>query len=84
MPDCRDAQIRQVISRQGRKNRFVNLVFAERSLIPSKAKAPQPDHDVHDGPKIRAPHTNAERPGEVLGGVKVPRGLCISPTALIQ
>ena len=28
---------------------FVYLVFAERSLILSKAKAPQPDHDVHEG-----------------------------------
>ena len=32
---------------QARQNRLVNFVFAERSLILSKAKAPQPNHDVH-------------------------------------
>jgi len=49
MTDDADAQILQVFRRQARKNSFVNLVFAERSLILSEAKAPQPDHDVHDG-----------------------------------
>jgi hypothetical protein len=48
VPDSRDAKLLQVLSRQARKNRFVNLILAERSLILSKAKAPQPDHDVHD------------------------------------
>jgi hypothetical protein len=43
MPKCRDAKLLQVLVRQGRQNRFVNLVFAERSLILSKAKAPQPN-----------------------------------------
>jgi hypothetical protein len=36
-------------NRQARKNRPVNFIFAERCLILSKAKAPQPNHDVHDG-----------------------------------
>jgi hypothetical protein len=28
---------------------WLAVVVAERSLIPSEAKAPQPDHNVHDG-----------------------------------
>jgi hypothetical protein len=43
MPKCRDAKLLQVPVRQARKNRFVNFVFAERSLILSKAKATQPN-----------------------------------------
>jgi hypothetical protein len=38
MPKCRDAKLLQVVVRLARKNSFVNLVFAERSLILSKAK----------------------------------------------
>ena len=49
MPKCRDAKLLQVLLRQPWKNRLVNLVLAERSLVLSEAKAPQPDHDVHDG-----------------------------------
>jgi hypothetical protein len=30
------------------QDRFVNLILAERSLILSKAEAPQPNHDVHN------------------------------------
>ena len=47
MPKCCDAKLLQVLVRQARKNRFVNLVVAERSLILSKAKAAQPNHHVH-------------------------------------
>ena len=49
MPDNADAQILQVFRRQARKNRFVNLVLAERSLISFEAKAPQPTSEVHNG-----------------------------------
>ena len=48
MPECRDAKLVQVLRRQAPQDRFVNLVLAERSLILSKAKAPQPYHYVHD------------------------------------
>jgi hypothetical protein len=48
MTDCRDAKLLQGLVRQAGKNRLVYLILAERSLILSKAKAPQPDHDVHD------------------------------------
>ena len=59
MSECRDAKLLQVLSRQAGKNRFVNLVLAERSLILSKAKAPQPDHDVHDGAHNRGWRTSS-------------------------
>jgi hypothetical protein len=62
MTDDADAQILQVFRRQARKNRLVNLVLAERSLILSEAKAPQPDHDVHDG-GLPLPSTH-DRPNE--------------------
>jgi site-specific recombinase XerD len=35
--------------RQARKDRLVYLILAEGRLILPKAKAPQPDHNVHDG-----------------------------------
>src|SRR5262245_37012312 len=49
----RDAKLFQVLCREARKNCFVNLVFAERSLILSKAKAAQPTPEVHNGSPIR-------------------------------
>ena len=39
----------QVLVSQTRENRFVYVIIAEDRLIPSEAKAPQPDHNVHDG-----------------------------------
>ena len=70
MPQRRDAKLLQVFRRQARKNRLVNLIFAERSLILSKAKAPQPNHDVHVGAELRSRSISSlEGPGEVLGGV---------------
>ena len=47
MPDNTDAQILQVVCRQGRQDRLVNLIFAECRLVPFEAKAPQPTPDVH-------------------------------------
>jgi len=49
MTDRTNADFFQVLLRQARQDPFVYLVFAERSLILPKAKAPQPNHDVHDG-----------------------------------
>ena len=63
MPQRRDAKLLQVFSRQARKDRFVNLVFAERSLILSEAQAPQPDHDVHDGAHNGGVHHPPEKRG---------------------
>jgi hypothetical protein len=47
MTDKTDAQIPQVVCRQGRQDRIVDLIFAECRLVPFEAKAPQPTPDVH-------------------------------------
>jgi hypothetical protein len=47
MPDQNDAQILQVVCRQGRQDCLVYLIFAECRLVPFEAKAPQPTPDVH-------------------------------------
>ena len=47
MSDNTDAQILQVVCRQTRQDRLVDLIFAECRLIPFEAKAPQPTPDVH-------------------------------------
>ena len=49
VPQRRDAKLFQVLSREVREDRLVNVVLAEQRLILSEAKAPQPDHNVHDG-----------------------------------
>ena len=48
MPKRNDAKLLQVLRRQGRQNRLINVVLAKQRLILSKAQAPQPDHNVHD------------------------------------
>jgi hypothetical protein len=48
MPQCGDAKLFQVLSREARQDPLVNLVLAEDRLILPEAQAPQPDHDVHD------------------------------------
>ena len=47
VPQRGNAKLLQVFSRQAGKNCLVYLILPERSLILSKAKAPQPDHDFH-------------------------------------
>jgi hypothetical protein len=54
VPERRDAKFLQVLSRQARKNRLVDLVLAECRLIPFEAKAPQPTPDVRGGVLIPA------------------------------
>ena len=44
-----NAKLLQVLVRQARENRFIYVIIAEDRLIPSEAKAPQPDHNVHRG-----------------------------------
>ena len=52
-----DAKLLQVLVRQARENRLVYVILAEDRLIFPEAKAPQPDHDVHDGdPNSGLPH----------------------------
>jgi hypothetical protein len=49
MPNCCDAKLLERLVRQARKERFIYLILAERSLILPKAKAAQPTCDVHGG-----------------------------------
>ena len=49
MPDKSDAKILQVLRRQTRQDRVVDLILAERRLIFFEAKPPQPTSDVHEG-----------------------------------
>ena len=49
MPQRRDTKLLEVLDRQVRQDRLVDVVLAEHSLVLSEAKAPQPDHDIHDG-----------------------------------
>jgi hypothetical protein len=49
MPQCSDAKLFQVLSREARQDPLVNLILAEDCLVLLKAQAPQPDHNVHDG-----------------------------------
>jgi hypothetical protein len=45
----RDAKLLQVLVRQTRENRLVYVILAEDRLVLAEAKAPQPDHNVHEG-----------------------------------
>src|SRR5262245_1767370 len=64
MPDKTDAQILQVVCRQGRQDRLVDLIFAECRLIPFETKAPQPTPDVHHRALTLA--ANAPHPLDLL------------------
>jgi hypothetical protein len=48
-PTILTAQILQVLSREVRQDRFVNLVLAEGPFVPFEGKAPQPNSAVHEG-----------------------------------
>jgi hypothetical protein len=62
MTNRTNADFFQVLLRRAREDPFVYLVIAERSLILSKAKAPQPNHNVHDG-GLTLPSTH-DRPND--------------------
>ena len=49
MAESLDAKLLEVLRRQARQNLLVDLVLAERGLIPFETKAPQPFSDVHGG-----------------------------------
>jgi hypothetical protein len=49
VPDNNYAKILQVLRRQARQDRVVDLVLAECRLVPFEAKAPQPTPEIHDG-----------------------------------
>jgi hypothetical protein len=47
MPKSRDAQLLQVLRRQGRQNLAVDLIVAKGSLVLPEAEALQPSRDIH-------------------------------------
>jgi hypothetical protein len=47
--DDNDAKVLQVLGRQTRQDLLIDLVFAERRLIPFETKAAEPIPEVHDG-----------------------------------
>ena len=49
MPECGDAKLLEVLRRQVRQDPLADFVLTKRGLILPKAKAPQPQHNVHDG-----------------------------------
>jgi hypothetical protein len=52
MPDKSDTKILQVLRRQTRQDRPVDLILAECRLILFEAKPPQPTSDVHGGAPV--------------------------------
>ena len=65
MSKRRDAKFLEVLVRQARENRVVYVILAEDRLILPEAKAPQPDHDVHDGAHTRGWRTSSPGPTKV-------------------
>src|ERR1700749_5123399 len=55
MSDKSDAKILQVLSRQPRQDRVVDLILPEGRLILFEAKLPQPTSDVHGATPVRLP-----------------------------
>jgi hypothetical protein len=53
MPDNSDTKVLQVLRRQVRQDRIVDLILAECRLILLEAKLPQPTSEVHDGAPVR-------------------------------
>jgi hypothetical protein len=52
MPDGRDTKLLQVLSRQIREDRLINVVLAECPLVSFEAKVPQPSAEVHDNVQV--------------------------------
>src|SRR6516162_2907968 len=48
MSDRTNAQILQVLRRQPRQNRIIDLILSECGLVSFEAKTPQPTLDVHE------------------------------------
>src|SRR6516162_5184939 len=80
--DCSDAKLLQDLVRQARQDRLVNLILAECRLILPEAQAPQPDHNVHDGPHNRGWSTSSagakklSRTGWIMGISEVHKDRC--------
>src|SRR6516225_3557246 len=64
MPNKTDAQILQVVCRQGRQDRLVDLIFAECRLVLFEAETPQPTPEIHNG--VLTPQPRNHHSGEAL------------------
>ena len=69
MSDDNEAKVLQALGRQTRQDLLIDLVFAERRLIPLKTKAAQPIPEVHDGVLIARRLTGSFRPYDVSGAL---------------
>ena len=65
MSDDNEAKVLQALGRQTRQDLLIDLVFAERRLIPLKTKAAQPIPEVHDGVLIARRLTGSFRSYDV-------------------
>jgi hypothetical protein len=49
VPECGNAKLFEVLGGEAREDPLVDLFVAECRLVLFEAKAPQPEHNVHDG-----------------------------------
>ena len=83
MTDRTNADFFQVLLRQARQDPFVYLVLAERSLILSEAKVPQPTIDIHESAPPLLATRIIFRPKNVCNGsgrIEARIGLRMMPT----
>src|SRR5262245_23080103 len=64
--DSVDTQLLQVLRRQTRQDRVIDRGLAECPLVLSKAKAPQPGSEVHNGPNFALSSTRVNRRGRAM------------------
>src|SRR5215467_4811471 len=64
MSDRTNAQLLQVLRRQPRQDRIVDLILSECGLVSFEAKTPQPTLDVHEDVALTQPAVCNHLPGE--------------------
>src|SRR5215471_14686329 len=64
MSDRTNAQLLQVLRRQLRQDRIVDLILSECRLVSFEAKTPQPTLDVHEDVALTQPVVCNHLPGE--------------------
>jgi len=64
--DSVDTQLLQVLRRQTRQDRVIDRGLAECPLVLSKAKAPRPTSEVHNGPNFALSSTRVNRRGRAM------------------
>ena len=74
-----DAKLLQVLRRQGRQNRLINVVLAECPLVSFEAKVPQPSAEVHDNAQV----PSRAYVGAVFGDVRSVEDVKPLPTMVV-